>query len=38
MVDLTGKVQLAGLEEARAAYKEAEQQLTRAEELAAKAL
>ncbi|MBK8284267.1 MAG: efflux RND transporter periplasmic adaptor subunit [Ahniella sp.] len=38
IVDLTGKVQLAGLEEARAAYKEAEQQLTRAEELAAKKL
>ncbi len=38
LVDLTGKVQLAGLEEARAAYKEAEQQLTRAEELAAKKL
>lgn len=38
LVDLTGKVQLAGLEEARAAYKEAEQQLTRAEELADKKL
>lgn len=38
LVDLTGKVQLAGLEEARAAFKEAEQQLTRAEELAAKKL
>lgn len=38
LVDLTGKVQLAGLEEARAAYKEAEQQLKRGEELAAKNL
>jgi membrane fusion protein (multidrug efflux system) len=38
LVDLTGQVQLAGLEEARAAYKEAEQQLKRAEELAAKHL
>lgn len=38
LVDLTGKVQLAGLEEARAAYREAEQQLTRAEELAGKKL
>lgn len=38
LVDLTGRVQLAGLEEARAAYKEAEQQLTRAEELANKKL
>ncbi|WP_170113392.1 efflux RND transporter periplasmic adaptor subunit [Ahniella affigens] len=38
LVDLTGKVQLAGLEEARASYKEAEQQLTRAEDLAGKKL
>ncbi len=38
LVDLTGQVQLAGLEEARAAYKEAEQQLKRGEELAAKNL
>ncbi|MBP6079295.1 MAG: efflux RND transporter periplasmic adaptor subunit [Xanthomonadales bacterium] len=38
LVDLTGQVQLAGLEEARAAYKEAEQQLKRGEELAAKHL
>lgn len=38
LVDLTGKVQLAGLEEARAAFKEAEQQLKRGEELAAKNL
>jgi membrane fusion protein (multidrug efflux system) len=38
LVDLTGKVQLAGLEEARAAYKEAEQQLKRAEELAGRSL
>lgn len=38
LVDLTGKVQIAGLEEARAAYKEAEQQLKRGEELAARHL
>jgi membrane fusion protein (multidrug efflux system) len=38
LVDLTGQVQLAGLEEARAAFKEAEQQLRRGEELAAKNL
>lgn len=38
LVDLTGQVQLAGLEEARAAFKESEQQLKRAEELAAKNL
>lgn len=38
LVDLTGQVQLAGLEEARAAFKEAEQQLKRGEELAAKNL
>ena len=38
LVDLTGQVQLAGLEEARAAFKEAEQQLKRGEELAAKHL
>lgn len=38
LVDLTGQVQLAGLEEARAAYKEAEQQLKRGEELAARNL
>ena len=38
LVDLTGQVQLAGLEEARAAFKEAEQQLRRGEELAARNL
>lgn len=38
LIDLTGRVQLAGLEEARAAFKESEQQLKRAEELAARNL
>lgn len=38
LVDLTGQVQLAGLDEARAAFKEAEQQLKRGEELASRNL
>ncbi|MBB5015049.1 efflux RND transporter periplasmic adaptor subunit [Rehaibacterium terrae] len=38
LVDLSGRVELAGLEEARAAYREAEQQLRRGEELAARQL
>ncbi len=38
LIDLTGRSQLAGLEEARAAFKEAEQQLKRGEELAARKL
>ncbi|HWT14339.1 MAG TPA: efflux RND transporter periplasmic adaptor subunit [Patescibacteria group bacterium] len=38
LVDLTGQVQLAGLEEARAAFREAEQQLKRSEELSARKL
>lgn len=38
LVDLSGRVELAGLEEARAAYREAEQQLKRGEELAARQL
>ena len=38
LIDLTGRSQLAGLEEARAAFKESEQQLKRAEDLAARKL
>jgi membrane fusion protein, multidrug efflux system len=38
LVDLSGRVELAGLEEARAAYREAEQQLSRGEELAQRQL
>lgn len=38
LVDLSGRVELAGLEEARAAYREAEQQLARGQELAQRQL
>lgn len=38
LVDLTGQVQLAGLEEARAAFKEAERSSSAGEELAARNL
>lgn len=38
LVDLSGRVELAGLEEARASYREAGQQLERGEELAARQL